>query len=71
MGMTLDRWDYYELIDEIGQSYYRWDAELEMMEWWCGEDGWRAHGWTPGSLLRYAETYDDANVTVVTEDDVR
>ena len=71
MGMTLDRWDYYELIDSIGQTYYRWDAEREVMEWWCGPEGWCSHGWTPGSLLRYAETYDDATVTVVTEDDVR
>lgn len=69
--MTLDPWEYYELIDSIGQTYYRWDSEREVMEWWGGPDGWLPHGWTPGSLTRYVETYDDATLTVVTSDDVR
>jgi hypothetical protein len=71
VSTVLERWDYFELIDDIGQTYYRWDAERSVMEWWCGSEGWCSHGWTPGSLMRYVETYDDATLTVVTEDDVR
>lgn len=69
--MSLASWAYYELIDEIGQTYYRWDEDRGMMEWWCGSEGWCSHGWNLGSLTRYAETYEDASVTEVTEDDVR
>lgn len=68
--MTMTKYDVYELIDDIGQSYYRWNTDLEVMEWWV--DGkWRTHRWTPRSLMRYADTYDDATLNVVTEDDVR
>jgi hypothetical protein len=68
--MQMTKYDVYELIDEIGQAYYRWDTEKARMEWWV--DGqWKRHDWTPRSLRRYAETYDDATLNVVTEDDVR
>jgi len=69
--VILDPWEYYELIDGIGQTYYRWDSGREVMEWWCGPEGWCSHNWTPASLARYVETYDDATLTVVTADDVR
>jgi len=71
VGVTVEPWDYFELIDDIGQTYYRWHTVEKRMEWWCGDEGWCPHGWTPGSLMRYAEMYDDATVTVVTSDDVR
>ncbi len=68
--MSLEQWDYYELIDDIGQAYYRWDAEQERMEWLVDGE-WIVHHWTPASLLRYDEMYDDVTLTVVTADDVR
>lgn len=68
--MTMTKYDVYELIDEIGMAYYRWNTDLEIMEWWV--DGkWKTHGWTPHSLMRYASFYQDATLNVVTEDDVR
>lgn len=71
MVVTLERWDYLELNDEIGISFYRWDAERSVMEWWCGDEGWCAHGWNLASLMRYTDQYEDATVTFVTADDVR
>lgn len=68
--MKLDQWDYYELIDEFGQAYYRWDAELERMEWMVDGE-WLPHRWTPASLLRYEEMFGDVTLNVVTSDDVR
>ena len=68
--MMLEQYDYYELLDEIGQAYYRWDTKMGVMEWWV-EGEWKTHGWTPRSLRTYAERYDDATLNVVTADDVR
>jgi hypothetical protein len=63
-------YDIYELIDEFGQEYYRWNGELQIMEWF--KDGeWVTHGWTPASLMRYRDAFADVSLSVVTEDDVR
>lgn len=66
----LTPYDVYELIDEFGQEYYRWNTTLEIMEWY--KDGeWVTHGWTPASLMRYRDSFKDVTLNVVTEDDVR
>lgn len=66
----MEPYDYYELIDEFGQEYFRWDTNLGTMERY--QDGkWHSHGWSPRSLRDYADSWDDATLTVVTADDVR
>lgn len=66
----LTPYDVYELIDDFGQEYYRWNGELQIMEWY--KDGeWMTHGWTPASLMRYRDAFDDVSLNVVTEDDIR
>lgn len=66
----LTPYDIYELIDEFGQEYYRWNGELQIMEWY--KDGaWVTHGWTPASLMRYRDSFSDVTLNVVTEDEVR
>ena len=68
--MKMEKYDYYELIDDLGTSYYRWDSDLELMEaWYDGE--WHVHGWTVASLHRWLDLCPDAVLNVVTADDVR
>jgi hypothetical protein len=69
--MEMEKYDYYELIDDLGTSYYRWDTNLEMMEMYDPDLGWTQHGWTPASLHRWLDLCPDAVLNVVTADDVR
>lgn len=66
---------FFELVDDLGISFYRWDEDAEILYFWNEVDGvWDASGFNdPNELRTYVAECQQfpASVQEVTEDDVR
>lgn len=66
---------FFELIDDLGISFYRWDEGMEIMYFWNEVDGvWDASTFrNPQEIYSYVHDSQQfpASVQEVTEDDVR
>lgn len=66
---------FFELVDDLGLSFYRWDEDAEILYFWNEVDKvWDASGFLDlNDLKSYASSLDKfpASVNEVTEDDVR